>query len=345
MSKPKAIVFFSAGLGDAILLIPLVKVLKANGYFVTGIFNSAMPCQEMMAQTGLLDELIDASSPLKQAWITIARRGKYQFAVINYFATRRTNFMMAAALAKKIVSNRLPAHTLPEKVKAKLELGQPEKGIHDALQNLLLIGKKTFSLSDLSIPKLAPHPALEGAYIALQVTSGNSAVAYKNWPLQRWKEFFTMLKPPNTKYKFVLLGNSSDIIAAKELQKIYPDIVSLAGQTTITEAMQVLSHCSMFLGLDSGLMHLATAFGKPTFTLWGPSSEILYGYEQFDSAHHRCIRAKGTCHPCNAWIGTNLSKTSAPENCPDNACMMELSAMEVYTQFTNFVNSLPKHVS
>lgn len=344
MKQKKAIIFFSAGLGDALLLIPLVKRLKLQGYLVSGFFNSAMPCRELMENTGLLNEVIDAQNKTRQALFSLKKMGRYELAVLNYFATHKKNLLTASLLAGEIISNReLNGIKNPG---VKINFITPVKKIHDAEQNLLLVGETGFELADLRIAVLEkPAFVLPGEYSTLQISSGNAGIFYKNWPLTHWMEFLalTLAKDPNR--KFVLVGNESDIpLAGKLKEEFGASIISLAGQTTIKQVMQVLSHTKMFVGPDGGLMHLAVALNKPTFTIWGPSSEKLYGYEQFDPIMHKCVRLDLPCYPCNAWIDPNTSKTSAPELCPDHACMKQLGSKEVFDQFSTYLKSLPAHV-
>jgi hypothetical protein len=53
----KALVFFSAGVGDAILLVPLVNELKKQGYLVTGLFTSHFGCESIFENTQLFDDV------------------------------------------------------------------------------------------------------------------------------------------------------------------------------------------------------------------------------------------------------------------------------------------------
>lgn len=342
--KPRtAIIFFSAGLGDALLLVPLIKKLKEKEFLVTGFFNSPMPCREMLENTQLLDEVIDVHSGGGQLLLSFKKRGAYDLAVLNYFGFNRRNLLLASAVAKQIVTNREPHSILATGLRSKIKFVQPRAQVHDAVQNLLLAECEQFDLSDLAIRQLsAPAFSLPPRYIALQVSSGNPQILYKNWPIAHWEQFLADLARSEPGAKLVLLGNEHDVKLAQQLeQKLGDQLISLASKTTITQAMQVLSHCDMFIGPDSGLMHLAAAFGKPTFTLWGASSEKLYGYEQFDASRHRCVRAAVDCFPCNAWQEPNLRKTHAPENCPDFACMKQLGPAEVSEAYFKFVSSLP----
>jgi lipopolysaccharide heptosyltransferase III len=53
-------------------------------------------------------------------------------------------------------------------------------------------------------------------------------------------------------------------------------VVDLVGRTDLLTAAAVLCRSSMFVGNDTGLMHIAAAAGAPTLGLFGPSPEEQY---------------------------------------------------------------------
>jgi len=53
-------------------------------------------------------------------------------------------------------------------------------------------------------------------------------------------------------------------------------VVDLGGQLTLPEVAARLACCALFVGNDSGLMHLAAACGTPTLGLFGPSRVSEY---------------------------------------------------------------------
>jgi ADP-heptose:LPS heptosyltransferase len=52
--------------------------------------------------------------------------------------------------------------------------------------------------------------------------------------------------------------------------------IDLAGRVDLLTAFACLKHARLFIGNDSGTMHLAAAAGVPTIGLFGPSDERLY---------------------------------------------------------------------
>jgi heptosyltransferase-3 len=56
---------------------------------------------------------------------------------------------------------------------------------------------------------------------------------------------------------------------AEPLLAALPEAIDLCGRLTVPEAAACLQRCTLFVGNDSGLMHLAAAAGTPTIGLCG----------------------------------------------------------------------------
>ncbi len=56
----------------------------------------------------------------------------------------------------------------------------------------------------------------------------------------------------------------------------FPGAIDLAGNLSLPEAAACLKRASLFIGNDSGLMHLAAAAGAPTLGLFGPTPAEEY---------------------------------------------------------------------
>jgi lipopolysaccharide export system permease protein len=53
-------------------------------------------------------------------------------------------------------------------------------------------------------------------------------------------------------------------------------VIDLTGRLDLVEAAACLKRAALFVGNDSGLMHMAAAVGTPTLGLFGPTDERLY---------------------------------------------------------------------
>jgi ADP-heptose:LPS heptosyltransferase len=70
-------------------------------------------------------------------------------------------------------------------------------------------------------------------------------------------------------------GAAERALAAPVLAAI-PDAIDLAGSLTLTEVAACMTRLKLFIGNDSGLMHIAAAAGAPTLGLFGRSRADEY---------------------------------------------------------------------
>jgi ADP-heptose:LPS heptosyltransferase len=64
---------------------------------------------------------------------------------------------------------------------------------------------------------------------------------------------------------------------AAPLLAALPYAIDLDGRLSLSEAAACLERATLFIGNDSGLMHLAAAAGAPTIGLFGPTDAAIYG--------------------------------------------------------------------
>lgn len=100
--------------------------------------------------------------------------------------------------------------------------------------------------------------------------------APKVWPAERFAALFRAL--PITGAVPIVIAGPGDVerLMAEPLLAALPDSIDLVGNVSIPEAASVLRRCALFVGNDSGLMHLAAAAGAPTIGLFGPTNAGEY---------------------------------------------------------------------
>jgi ADP-heptose:LPS heptosyltransferase len=101
--------------------------------------------------------------------------------------------------------------------------------------------------------------------------------AGKLWPPERFAAAFRALAEPGT--RAVIMGGPGDAerAMAAPLAAALPDAINLVGQLTLPEVSACLARAHLFIGNDSGLMHMAAAAGAPTIGLFGPTPADIYG--------------------------------------------------------------------
>jgi ADP-heptose:LPS heptosyltransferase len=104
----------------------------------------------------------------------------------------------------------------------------------------------------------------------------------KTWPLERFSRVAMRLLDPQGPMKggrLMVLGGPEEQKLAKGLRDVVmrSQFINLTEDTDILTAFACLKRARLFIGNDSGTMHLAAAAGAPTLGLFGPSDEQLYG--------------------------------------------------------------------
>jgi ADP-heptose:LPS heptosyltransferase len=132
----------------------------------------------------------------------------------------------------------------------------------------------------------------------------------KVWPEERFANTANRLlgaDGPMAGGRLMILGGPDDVRAVEELRRVVPKdrLIDLVGQVDLLTAYACLGRARLFIGNDSGLMHLAAAAGTPTLGLFGPSDDVLYGPW---GPHARAIRGPRSFEQFKA-LDPTLSQT------------------------------------
>ncbi|MGE5341635.1 MAG: lipopolysaccharide heptosyltransferase II [Candidatus Omnitrophota bacterium] len=143
----------------------------------------------------------------------------------------------------------------------------------------------------------------------------------KTWLPERFGELIdriiTQFPVPPTVF-LLGSGNEKEKISRilSTMRQKASSVFNLAGQFSLRQTMAVLSFCRLFVGNDSGLMHIATGLGIPSVVLFGPTPPNKSKPRGDISI---VIIHPQSCAPCKH------------RDCPsDHACMKAISVNEVY---------------
>ena len=106
----------------------------------------------------------------------------------------------------------------------------------------------------------------------------DTTVLSKRWPAQNFGEIAHRLLQSG--WQVVVIGAQGERAAVKVVAGAIqnsPGFFNLAEQLDISESGALFKRASLFVGNDTGLMHLAAACGTTTIAIFGPSSPIAYG--------------------------------------------------------------------
>ncbi len=103
----------------------------------------------------------------------------------------------------------------------------------------------------------------------------------KQWPAERFADLaqkLTAADGPLAGAAVMIIADAHERAQLTPLLRTIPDArrVEIFGRDLLTAAAAI-KQCRLFVGNDSGLMHLAAAVGTPTLGLFGPGYEEIYG--------------------------------------------------------------------
>jgi ADP-heptose:LPS heptosyltransferase len=109
-------------------------------------------------------------------------------------------------------------------------------------------------------------PANQRDFIAVSV---GTKVPAKDWGEKNWEKLLALLSTEIPATTLVLLGSAEERARSGALSRVWRgDCVNLCGITSPRISAAVLERCRLFIGHDSGPMHLASVVGVPTLGLF-----------------------------------------------------------------------------
>jgi ADP-heptose:LPS heptosyltransferase len=102
----------------------------------------------------------------------------------------------------------------------------------------------------------------------------------KIWPIEYFNKLIHFLNDNFTNLKFIIVGSLKEKrIYFEDIKKNLPDkiFIDLMGKS-LTSTFAYMTKCNLFIGNDSGLMHLSVAANLKTIALFGPTNDKIYGH-------------------------------------------------------------------
>jgi heptosyltransferase-2 len=301
--------------GDAIMALPALHVIR-NKFPEANIAIIARPyVADIYRDQGICDELI-AYDPRgehggwggREKLVRELRVNKFDVALLLQNAFDAAWLAWRAGVPERIGYARDARAMLLTKAIKVPRVGEIPP--HEKFYYLELLRRAGWieSLQDdahiaLHVPDAARHRALQtlleaGARsnaLRLAVGAGASYGLAKCWPPDRFaKAINDFLSQCDA--DVVLLGTAAEAAVsgtiASDLRRAPID---LTGKTSIAELPGLLSQCQLFLGNDSGAMHVAAAVGLPVVAVFGPTDPE--GTAPV-TPHASIVLQKPYCSPC-----------------------------------------------
>ncbi len=123
---------------------------------------------------------------------------------------------------------------------------------------------------------LGEHGVAAGdAVVALSPGAGHSRL--KQWPVQHFRELAGTLLDDGVATRVLVVGSKQDGELARRIADgLGGRVIDAAGKATLRQTAALLRRCRLFVGNDTGPMHMAAAVGVPVVALFGPSDHRRY---------------------------------------------------------------------
>ncbi len=250
------------GLGDMIMLSPLISLLKKKKFKKIIIVSHFPNIFDEQIQTIDLKSFIYRICFDRKS-LVISPSVNFIHSLLVFFPINKLGFFSGS----KFYSN-LKDHKISFKFDP----------IHDHFNTRLIPFFKIFKSNDEKkyyYPKILEKRVLsienlKQSIIICPFKTENSM----KWPIENFEHLIFEIKKKLTKNIFLITGKDKDSIKLVKLLSKKTDIETLRG-LDISEINYIINNCNLFIGLDTFMSHLSFFSNRPSIILYGSTSPRL----------------------------------------------------------------------
>lgn len=284
--------FRIGSIGDTVVALPGFHAVRrafpdAHVTLLTNVPTSTKAAPLMMVLgngSGFVDDVIEypsgLSNPLEVARLALQLRRTRAETLVYMMPVRSAKGLQRDALFFRLAGMRrilcMPGEEDQRVSRIDPETGVVEREARRLARCLAPLGEIDLEERAMWDLRLNAAERAEGARLGngvprpfLAINTGGK-VAPKDWGFDRWAELLTRFRECTGAPGLMIVGASDDAERAAALTQVWgKGGVSLCGGPSPREAAAALSHARLFLGHDSGPLHLAQCVGTPVLGLFG----------------------------------------------------------------------------
>jgi heptosyltransferase I len=214
------------------------------------------------------------------------------------------------------------------------EVNSDVRRLHKVERNLLIPRSLGWQDSHPEIQLAVPRAAdtyMDDFFARASVTSPVFAInpfsskgsTFKRWDLERYGKLVRKIKDELAAQVIVLWGPGEQGEAAR-LRDMTGGAALLCCPTTVPQLFALFKRVDMYIGGDTGLMHLAALAGTPVVAIFGPTDHKINGPYGTGNV---IVRKDVPCSPCKN------------KDCGDRRCLTEITVEEVFQAVHSACNS------
>jgi ADP-heptose:LPS heptosyltransferase len=345
----RILVYHNASLGDAIVALPALKLIrktfKESTIFLLTVEHhniKATQAEKILVNTNLIDGYI----LLKDNYKTISRLIKlrndirtfrpdclvYLNEPRNQFKLIRDYLMFKFFGIKEIIGINF---SKSGRELEKIEDGQYENISHFLGRKISNLGSIDFSDPSNFALNLTSEEHSKANQILAQITKSQPIIsisigtkfASNHWGDDLWEKFLSLLASKYPNHYLISIGSSDEFDRTENLLRSWKNrSLNLCGALSIRESAAVISQCVVFVGHDSGPIHLASSVETPCVGIYG--SRNLPGIWFPAGKTNQIIYTKIECQGCQLVVCSDKN----------NECIRAITPSRVLAAVENFLS-------
>jgi heptosyltransferase-1 len=296
-------------IGDVVMTTPAVAALKRALPLASLTYVIEEPLRRLVEGSPDLDRVIvvppDQGAAAFLGFVREIRREKYD-AVLDFHGGPRASRIAWLSGAKLKVGYELKYKSVFYDIR--VPRSRPEGRIHSVESHFSLVRALGLRVEE-PLPPLSLPPARKeekekidqfwtendlaaARVIILHIGAGNE---FRDWGRENLSALADLLAR-QAGAKIVLVGAQSDRPRATGIQSISPSsVLSLAGELNFIELRDLIARAALFVGPDSGPMHIAATTKTPIVALFGPTLPANFAPWRAEST---LMEKDLDCRPC-----------------------------------------------
>jgi ADP-heptose:LPS heptosyltransferase len=293
--RPLVVVSRPGGIGDLVCLLGSLPGLRARYPNSWLVLICPLGCSPLAAASGLCDVASDAHSIFHIFVKTECPPSRYYY----------------PQLPDECIPPRPRRRHLAEEFASILQVRVDFSSVR------FTVPRKTERCVAQSLRKINP------LRLPLIVMHAGPAWPVREWPIGRWAELSEKI---GSRTSALIIQIGTDLEAGRQVMRPLriPHAVNWVNKLDLVELAALLELANVYVGIDSGPLHIATAIGVPTIGLFGPTLAPLFLHPR---ASTKVITGSSKCIGCHhSLTGPIHWRTGCPNSI---ACMEEIKTDQV----------------
>jgi len=343
MDSHKILILRLSAVGDVIRTLPAVKALKEHTPYSSITWIVEEPSQAFLESQPEIDEVIlfprkrwtkgikslrGIGGTIKEIWALIIDLRRRRFdVVLDFHGILKSGLLSFLSGSPKRVGydrrSTKEGNCLFSNVKVKL----PKERISRFQRNLTLLKGVGLEVRELQYNlhiSTEDREYVESFFNTLSVSLKRPLIAihpgtspkalFKRWMPDQYAQLADRLvRELNAGVLFT--WGTEELEWVEGIQKEMNEPSLLGPKTeSLTQLGEVYRHCDLYIGGDTGPMHIASLMGIPVVVIYGPTDPI----ENEPFGNHIKVRKEVGCSPCHKY------------SCKELVCIKTISADEVF---------------